>query len=57
MFSDYVSECMTMRYQYLSLSREFKIQVHVTRTAKGTDDVILLDVFSKLSMSSYKYTA
>ena len=36
--------------------REFKIQVHVvTRTAKRTDDVIL-DVFSKLRTSSYKFT-
>ena len=39
-----------------TLDREFKIQVHVvTRTAKRTDDVIL-DVFSKLRTSSYKFT-
>ena len=38
------------------LNREFKIQVHVvTRTAKRTDDVIL-DIFSKLRTSSYKFT-
>ena len=39
-----------------SLRYKFKIQVHVvTRTAKRTDDVIL-DVFSKLRTSSYKFT-
>ena len=37
-------------------NREFKIQVRITtRTARRTDDVIL-DVFSKFSTSSYKFT-